>query len=182
MFVEHGLSEWYSPVQPNTGLHPRPANAADLQRYFPTIDPSWSSLYYPSQKGETVSEVHNRTTAFVGALIPQIEQRYPEEQHRRVLLVSHAATVITLCRTFSGEGDLPVRIGCCSLTDVRRRNASESGLGPAEWEIVRLGEGGFMKEGLQREWGFEDIEIDHGEVGAVLRNDSALTHELSHRS
>ncbi|KAG5733097.1 hypothetical protein E4T56_gene14020, partial [Termitomyces sp. T112] len=31
IYVEHGLAEWYSPVAPGTGLHPRPGSAESLK-------------------------------------------------------------------------------------------------------------------------------------------------------
>ncbi|KAF8216185.1 hypothetical protein K438DRAFT_1954830 [Mycena galopus ATCC 62051] len=122
--VEHGISEWYSPVAPNTGLHPRPGSAASLRAYFPEIDPDgWSSVWYPPRVGEDVAEVHTRTAA------------------------SSTPTTIALARALVGEPALPLRVGCCSLTEVVRKRDV----------IPILG-------GPSRDWGFEDIEIADGKV------------------
>jgi transcription factor C subunit 7 len=32
------------------------------------------------------------------------------------------------------------------------------------WEAIRLADGSHLKEGPARDWGFEDIEIEHGKV------------------
>jgi transcription factor C subunit 7 len=152
------LSEWYSPVAPNTGLHPRPGSATSLQAYFPQIDPEgWSPTLYPSRKGENVDEVHDRADEFLKVFIPAVEARYPE--HKRILLVSHAATVITLVRALGGDRQMPVRIGCCSL--------SEAVLKDGKWELGKIADGAHLEKGASRDWGFEDIEIAHGKVGVL---------------
>ncbi|KAL0951121.1 hypothetical protein HGRIS_007857 [Hohenbuehelia grisea] len=181
IYVEHGISEWYSPVVPGTGLHPRPGSASDLQKFFPTIDPTWESLWYASRQGEDVAEVHTRTDSFLQTFVPAVEGALPYESsvppseagtsgtaHARLLLVSHAATVITLARSLKGDPELPLRVGCCSLTDFVRPaggDTFESGrrvLGA--WEARKLADGAHLKQGSSREWGFEDIEVDHGKV------------------
>ncbi|KAJ7181708.1 phosphoglycerate mutase-like protein [Mycena crocata] len=165
IYVEHGISEWYSPVAPGTGLHPRPGSATSLQAYFPgRIDAaSWSSVYYPPRVGEDVAEVHARAGAFLDAFVPAVERAFPGA-HRRVLLVSHAATTIALARALVGDRELPLRAGCCSLTEVVRKRDVIPVLGG--WDAVRLADGEHLKDGTSRDWGFEDIEIYNGEVVA----------------
>lgn len=161
IYAEHGLSEWYSPVQPGTGLHPRPASAETLQSYFSEIDPSWSSILYPSRKGEDVPEVHDRAERFLAALIPEIERRFGDK-HRHILLVSHAATIIALTRALARDREQPMRIACCSLTTFKRGHPRDS---PLEgWELVSLGDGSHLRDGATRDWGFEDITIADGKV------------------
>jgi len=161
VYVEHGISEWFSPVAPGTGLHPRPASASVLKTHFSQIDPSWTSVWYPSRKGEDVAEVHARTDGFLGVFIPEIGRRHPG-RHSRILLVSHAATVIALARTLLGDNDLPLRVGCCSLSEFTR--VPHSGQGGPLWTAKRLGDGSHLKDGTSRDWGFEDIEIARGRV------------------
>lgn len=52
--LEHGVQEWYSNVIPDTGLHPRPGHAQDLQQFFPEIElnKEWKSTVYASRRGE----------------------------------------------------------------------------------------------------------------------------------
>ncbi|KAJ7103487.1 histidine phosphatase superfamily [Mycena belliarum] len=165
IYVEHGISEWYSPVAEGTGLHPRPGSAASLKQYFPSaIDPdAWASVWYPSRKGEDVAEMHERAGAVINVLVPEIERRFPGA-HRRVLLVSHAATTIALARALVGDRALPMRAGCCSLTELVRKRDVIPILGG--WDARRLADGAHLKDGASREWGFEDIEISDGQVVA----------------
>ncbi|KAI0078918.1 phosphoglycerate mutase-like protein [Panus rudis PR-1116 ss-1] len=161
LYVDHGLSEWYSPVVPGSGLHPRPASAAQLKSYFPEIDESWSSVYYPSRKGEDVDECHDRAGEFLAALYHEVNRRF-EGRHKKILLVSHAATTIALTRELVGDRSLPLRVGCCSLTVLKRKPDAASVRGG--WEATRLADGAHLKEGATRDWGFEDITIANGKV------------------
>jgi len=164
IFVEHGLSEWYSPVQPGTGLHPRPYPATELQSYFSEIDPSWKSIFYPSRKGENVEQCHDRAEDLLKALVPEVERRF-QDRHRRILLVSHAATIIAVNHALLANRAMPMRIGCCSLSEFKRK-AIDGGSIIGGWDLVRLADGGHMKEGASRDWGFEDIVLADGEVVA----------------
>ncbi|RPD62985.1 phosphoglycerate mutase-like protein [Lentinus tigrinus ALCF2SS1-7] len=161
LYVEHGLSEWYSPAAPGTGLHPRPASASALSTHFPAIDDSWQSIYYPSRKGEDISAVHDRTREFMRALVPAVEERF-EGKHKRILLVTHAATVIGLTRELIGDRNLPLRVGCCTLTDLQRPQNVRDAVGC--WQPKKLADGGHLKDGVTREWGFENCIIVDGKV------------------
>lgn len=149
---------------PGTGLHPRPGSASSLQAYFSEIDPSWYTVWYPSRKGEDVEEIHARIDGFLGVFIPEIKRRYVGK-HSRILLVSHAATVIALARTLLGTKDLPLRVGCCSLSEFTC--TSNTGRGGLSWTATRLADGSHLKEGASRDWGFEDIETERGRVSNV---------------
>jgi len=161
IYVEHGLSEWYSPVAEGTGLHPRPSPASTLKSFFSEIDPSWSSVWYPSRKGEDVDEVHDRVDGLLKLLISEVEERFQNE-HTHILLVSHAATCIALTRELIGDRTLALRVGCCSLTEMVRKEGADEVLGG--WEAKSLADGGHLREGASRDWGFEDIQIANGKV------------------
>ncbi|KAJ3544948.1 hypothetical protein NM688_g5686 [Phlebia brevispora] len=161
IYTEHGLCEWYSPVQPGTGLHPRPAQATTLRQWFPEIDPSWKSIWYPSRKGEDVDECHDRTAGFLEAFVPEVEQRFGQ-QHKRILLVSHAATIIALNHSLLGDRQIPMRIGCCSLSVMKRKESAPKIEGG--WVALKIGDGSHMKEGATREWSFDDVVIQDGKV------------------
>lgn len=161
IYVEHGIAEWYSPVAPGTGLHPRPSPATELQGYFPDIDPSWSSVWYSSRRGEDVEQVHARIDGFLELFIPEVERRF-SGNHKNVLLFSHAATIITLCRGLLAQPEMPLRIGCASVSEFSRKPDAIGVLGG--WDPILLADGGHLKDGSSREWGFEDIRISDGKV------------------
>ncbi|PBK77277.1 phosphoglycerate mutase-like protein [Armillaria solidipes] len=151
IFVEHGLSEWYSPVEPNTGLHPRPGPASSLEPYFPgQISSDWDSIHYPSRLGETVDEVLVRVETFLQDFLPL------RPKGERLLIVSHAATIAALVRLLSGERDMPIRIGCCSLSQFHQNGNT--------WTRVKTADGSHLSGGSLRDWGFQDIEVDNGRV------------------
>ncbi|KAL4069585.1 histidine phosphatase superfamily [Scleroderma yunnanense] len=161
IFVEHGLSEWYSPVAPGTGLHPRPLTAPDLKRYFSDIEPSWSSVWYPSRKGEDVEEVHARVNGFLDLFVPEVEARFAGD-HKNILLVSHAATTIALCRGLLGRPDMSLRVGCCSVSEFSRKPEANGIVGA--WDANKLADDSHLKDGASRDWGFEDIMVASGKV------------------
>ncbi|PPQ88632.1 hypothetical protein CVT25_010208 [Psilocybe cyanescens] len=167
IYVEHGIAEWYSPVAPGTGLHPRPGPTESLKTHFPEVDPTWNSLYYPTRKGESVDELHQRIDTFTSVFIPTIVKRLPFEHRRRLLLVTHAATTIALVRSFVGDRDLHMKVGCCSLTKLQRRS-DEEGVTEKQvlggWKPLALVSGEHLSGGSSREWGFEDIEVEKGRV------------------
>jgi len=171
LFVEHGIQEWYSPVKPDSGLHPRPANATKLQTYFPEVDASYSSTWLPNRLGETVEEVKKRTDGFLTAFIPRVQSGDPPPGgHTHILLISHAATCITLIKSLAGhEADGKIlRIGCCTVSTLQKRAGTEVNAAVGAYHILGLGEGHFLKNGVERDWGFEDILVD--EEGNVVHD------------
>lgn len=114
-----------------------------------------------------MEEVHDRADEFLKVFIPAVEAKWPE--HKRILLVSHAATVITLVRALAGDRKLPLRIGCCSLSVADKKTEG--------WNFVKFADGAHLEKGASRDWGFEDIEIADGKVcmfiphlGCVLKS------------
>jgi transcription factor C subunit 7 len=150
-------------VVPGTGLHPRPGSASSLKTYFPEIDPSWSSVWYPPRKGEDVEELYKRTSNFLNVFIPEVERRLPTE-HKRILVMSHAGTAIGLTRALLADGNTAMRIGCCTLTELVRKDAP-SGPTESSWEANRVGDGSYLTDPKSlRAWGFEDIVIADGKA------------------
>ena len=138
-----------------------------LRSHFPEIDPAgWQTLYYPSRKGEDITGVHDRAGATLSTLVPVVETRF-EGKHKRVLLVSHAATVIALARELMGDREMPLRVGTCTLTDMRRKTSGSSVVGG--WEMVKAADGAHLNEGSLRDWGFEDSVFVDGQVKIVSR-------------
>jgi len=98
----------------------------------------------------------------LSAFLPRAEQ-LAGGKHTKILLVSHAATVIALARELVGDRSLAMRVATCSLTTVARKQ-EDAAQAVGVWKAQGLAEGHFLKGGLERDWGFEDIEVAHGEV------------------
>lgn len=144
--VQH--SEFFHTVTPGTGLHPRPPNAEGLRRYFPQIaDPTTHDpLLYAPREGETITEIHERAVRFLNLLIDHVDTSLPDV--KTVLLVSHAATVITLGRALSGDREKDVRAGTCSLSYYERvREDRQSNRGLGEWACRLNGSTQHLKQG-----------------------------------
>jgi len=158
-----GISEWYHPVQPGDRLTPTPLLGYIFTATFPEIDDSWSSLWYPSRKGEDLQEVHARTAGFLEVFVPEVERRMPTT-HSRILLVGMQHCCSTYQRAY-GYRNLPLRVGCCTLTDLKRKTGAKV-LG--NWTAKALASGDHLSQGVQRPWGFEDLEISEAEVAFIF--------------
>ena len=66
-----------------------------------------------------------------------------------------------------GDKELPLRVGTCSLTEFNKKEAAGQVLGG--WEAKRLAEADFLKGGIQRDWGLEDIVMEGDKVRCQLR-------------
>ena len=110
-----------------------------------------------------MEEIHDRTDGYISVFIPHVERLYP--QHKVIMLVSHAATIIALIRSLHGDRKLPVRVGCCSLTELVRKEEKAIG----GWEVKKLADGAHLEGGAPRDWGLEDIEIAHGKVTVATK-------------
>lgn len=166
IYIEHGLGEWYSPVKSCTGLHPRPVSAEELVPFFGAVDTSWTPTFLVSRKGESVPDLYQRGETFLRAFIQRIEE---EGKHERILLVSHAATVITLAQALLGDPSVGrnLRVGCCTLSILDRKDESTDGsvLGSDVWQARgKLASADFLTKGIERDWGMPDIETLNGVV------------------
>lgn len=160
-----GISEWYCPVAPGTGLHPRPGSSESLQALVPEVNAaSWPTLLYPSRKGETIAQVHDRIDTFALAFIPALERRLPGKLHQRLLFITHAATAITLVRTFIGDREFQMKAGCCALSVLERNRNVDPRLIIGGWKAQTIASTDHLSGGVAREWGFENVEVDKGRV------------------
>jgi transcription factor C subunit 7 len=114
--------------------------------------------------------LHDRLADFLTVLIPEVQRRFAGV-HRRILLVSHAATVAALVRGLVGDRNLSFQIACCSLTVLDSKDAvvgvSAQRRAIGNWRPRLLGDGTHLKDGLQRSWAFKDAAIADGEVSVV---------------
>lgn len=179
LYVEHGIGEWYSPVEAGTGLHPRPGNAHSLKQYFPLIDTSYSSTWLVSRHGESLEEVHRRTDDFLEAFVPRVEGGDPAPlahhassgvaTHKKIILIGHAASCIMLIKSLAGSkvDGAEIRIGTCSVT--RMEKESEGGILGAFKVVGQMGDASFLTNGVERDWGFRDILVDET-TGRVIND------------
>lgn len=124
---ETGLSEWYgaAPFE-----HPTSAPPSELKDLFPAYDTSYVPAVTPSRTGETIAQLHERVALTLDAII----KRCDEMGVRAVLLCSHAATIIAMGRTLTGNMPDNVeaedfRVFTCGLSIFRRRSANTGFLG-----------------------------------------------------
>ena len=97
---------------------------------------------------------HDRIYEYLSAFIPRVEKLNP--QHKVIMLVSHAAPVVALARGLRGDRELPLRVGCCSLTEfVRKEGEDWKVIGG--WKARKLASWAHLKDGASREWGFADL-------------------------
>lgn len=167
ILVEHGLAEWYSPVKAGTGLHPGPVPANKLVSFFERIDPSYNPTFLVTRKGESVPELYKRGEDFLNAFIRRVEAS--SEANERILLCTHAATVITLSQALLGDESVgrTLRVGCCTLSTFDRVLATEDDAlsGTGVWQAIgALARGDFLTNGVERDWGMIDIEVRNGVV------------------
>lgn len=129
----------YSPVNPDTGLHPRPGSPSHLAPLFPprTIDTTYSSTVFPSRRGESLRGLQDRADLFVEAWTGRTEATGV----RCVVVFAHAASVIAIGRAvrplcppvsrtpdikdgaaqLTGDKSLNVAAGCASCSLYRRK-------------------------------------------------------------
>ena len=95
-----------------------------------------------------MSEIHSRAIEFIDLLQAYMNDRFPNV--KRVLLVSHAATVIALGRAITGDEGMKIRAGTCSLSVYRRKGeGSDEGEGEAKWRCLKNGWTGHLAQGEQ---------------------------------
>ncbi|KAL7409035.1 histidine phosphatase superfamily [Mrakia frigida] len=165
--LEHGIMEWYStvPIATPQLLHPRPSDPTTLSVHFPpgTLDLAYSSTYYPSRLGETLSDLLLRARLFLIAFLRRIEEEYPDV--KTICLIGHAASVIALGRALTGDKDLEVTAGCCTVSTYKRKTQGDKPATVGDWDITKNGDASFLEKGVERNWSFRDVVLSpEGEV------------------
>ncbi|KDQ18656.1 hypothetical protein BOTBODRAFT_154614 [Botryobasidium botryosum FD-172 SS1] len=189
IFVETGLAEFLHPVIPGTGLHPRSPNAAALQHLFPQIDPTWSPVWIPSRRGETMAEHHTRMAEVARVLLPSATRN---QLHRSILIVTHVVPAIALSRALVNNTELSPRVGCGSITElVRGRYISmkedataceDTTAETSAWEPVVVAGTTHLSKGILKDWGFEKltgkVEPVPGVAGTETKEDSPVGSQV----
>lgn len=126
--------------------------AVDLRPFVPEIDPTWTSATVPDRKGETQQCLYNRCSRFASALPSNIESKGEGGKHTQIIIVGHVAPLIALVRVLLGNMSQPMRLGCSSITNLRKAEDEN-------WEAVRIGSGKHLEKGSLNDWGFEDMGL-----------------------
>ena len=142
------------------------------------IDHSWDSVWLPPRKGEDVEGIHARMSDVLIRLIHQIDTRPDMCHHKNILLLSHAAPIIAMCRHLLAQPEFPLRVGCCTLSQFSRTHDVPGGKEDCRWEAASLVSSAHLTDQASlRDWGFEDIVTDDitGNVRPYLRSQRSLT-------
>jgi transcription factor C subunit 7 len=136
-------------------------------------------VWYPSRKGEDLAALHDRLAGFLAVFVPEVHRRFAGK-HKRILLVSHAATAIALAHELVGDRSMSFRAACCSITVLDRKVVAAAASDHAEgnptpfavvggWTARSLGDASHLMGGPKRAWGFEDVVVAaNGEVRNFL--------------
>ena len=154
LVAEPGLAEWFPTTVPDTGIHPSPAPAAYMKEFVPQLSLSWTPLLYPDSNGETISELHSRARK----VLDLISKRCEELGVTRVLLCSHAATIIAMGRVLVGDEEKFIGAGTASLG----KYVKVEGKG---WRQEMNGDASFLPGGVEREWHFGMVPDNVNEHG-----------------
>ncbi|CAL5866888.1 uncharacterized protein PFLUO_LOCUS1099 [Penicillium psychrofluorescens] len=112
--LENGLGEWFGPT--TFFEHPSHPTPAEIHQHFPTLvhhpeKETYKPLLYPSTRGETIMQLHNRLAtalegiiADVDAEITAVEADLPPQKrtNKSLLICSHAAPLIAMGRALTG--------------------------------------------------------------------------------
>ncbi|KAL4402084.1 hypothetical protein ACI68E_001736 [Malassezia pachydermatis] len=158
--VEPGLAEWFAPAFPqDTGVHPSPRTGEHVVDEFPTISLAWTPLLYPDPHGETIPALHER----MREVMRRIEKRCAAWGIERVLLVSHAASIIALGRmiqtiaSYEDVREMPIRAGTASVSKYTRAGNV--------WHQEYNGATSFLLHGEERAWDFSFVPDNNTEPG-----------------
>ncbi|KAL1980541.1 hypothetical protein VTN96DRAFT_3986 [Rasamsonia emersonii] len=150
--IENGLGEWFG--SSTFFSHPSPASASTLQSLFPTIiqpnpEEHYTAHVIPSNRGETISQLHHRVATTLAAIIADVdaeiaalEASLPPSSPLRtsskaILICSHAAPLIAMGRALTGNMPEDVNTEDFNVftaglsTFVRRQRKPSSDAGPA---------------------------------------------------
>ncbi|KAL7418617.1 hypothetical protein Q5752_007075 [Cryptotrichosporon argae] len=151
---------------PCTGLHARPSDASELRQYFldMRLDETYTSTFYPSRRGESMTELKDRCDTFVEAFVKRVEAEHPDV--KTVLILAHAATVIALGRALVGDDEHDVQTPTASVSLYRRKRSVAQGASAlGAWDHVINGQTSHLPAGAEVNWSFSEVIFQpNGEV------------------
>jgi transcription factor C subunit 7 len=131
-----------------------------MQEFIPQLSLSWTPMLYPDANGESISQLHARARR----VLDLIAQRCEELGVKRVLICSHAATIIAMGRVLlnddtDGKRTKFIGAGTASLSKYVRSNAE------GKWTQQLNGDASFLPGGVEREWHFGMVPDNVNEDG-----------------
>lgn len=161
-----GHREWYG-LNRLGQQDPVPSSPKLLKAFFPDVDTNYTPVAEPDPAGESIQGLYDRCARVLCSIISSMDT--DPSQPTTLLLRSHAATFVMLCRALSGgipsdvtEADyIPWTAG---LTVFRRRDDKSSGVpgsSPSEHaqhatlsslECEVRGDCSFLSNGPERGW------------------------------
>lgn len=162
LVAEPGLAEWFPTATASTGPHPHPARAEYMKEFVPELSLSWKPMLYPDSNGESIAELHARARR----VLDLIQQRCEELGVSRVLICSHAATIIAMGRVLlnddaDGKREKFIGAGTATLSKYTRQQEGKNG----EWKHELNGDASFLPGGVEREWHFGMVPDNVNEDG-----------------
>lgn len=168
---------------------PSPDTAEKLHQFFPKISTEWVSTLSLPPAGEELAQLHERMGAVISVIVSRVGEGKIGRSHRgenngaqlsgaeivmeniatprhsRILLVGHVAPLIALIRMLVGQIELPLRIGCASISIMKRKidSSVDERERPEEDGAARLGayeatiSNGHLSDGDWKPWGFMNL-------------------------
>ncbi|KAI9150813.1 Transcription factor tau 55 kDa subunit [Paramyrothecium foliicola] len=169
---EAGLGEWYG-LNRQKADDPKPAPGETLATFFPTLDLTYETIEAPNPDGESIAALFARCSRTLDALIRKLDEH--ENSPSTVLLCSHAATFVMLCRALGDTGlNDPAKADfipwTAGITMFERREPKESKLSGSLdqtgtpptlngcWVCKTNGDCSFLSSGRERGWRFSGKE------------------------
>ena len=128
---ENGVGEWYGTAR---FTHPSPAEPELLNSLFERYDINYHPVIKPSENGEKIEELHDRTAYALHKIIEQSDR----EGVKAICICTHAATLIAIGRALTGHmpeniADEDFRPFTCGVTTFARRSKGKTELPMSEW-------------------------------------------------
>jgi transcription factor C subunit 7 len=131
---ENGIGEWYGMAR---FTHPSPAEPKLLNSLFERYDVNYKPAIKPSENGETIEELHDRTAYALHKIIEQADN----EGVKAICICTHAATMQLPTSEWSGpETKIPT---------ISWKGGNGVGGG---WEVKLNGDCSFLSGGEERGW------------------------------
>ncbi|KAI9489997.1 histidine phosphatase superfamily [Zychaea mexicana] len=164
LYIDNSMSEWYGKAYDK---YQQPASIQELkEQHFPFLQTGHVSSIPLPEGCETVKMCHQRSKEGLNKLLNQLDNE-ADGGPETILLVGHAASVITAVRALLDNETYPVCPATCSLSKLVRKD-------DGSWDLVLNGDTTHLSDGSQRAWTFagdipdyEKNKMVQGEPGAL---------------